>query len=100
MCTLGCPRFIPQEVVFIVGAVYIYCTSSIHNDDNEYDIISEDIVALHSQYDCPFVLLGDFNSRTGKLDDLVSQNHTKENFFSLGLETERYNCDQKNRYKW
>ena len=85
----------PQEVVLIVGAVYIYCTNSIHNDDNEYDIISEDIVALHSQYDCPFVLLGDFNSRTGKLDDLLSQNHIKENFISLGLEIERYNCDQK-----
>ena len=82
-------------IYLIVGAVYIPCVSSIHNDASDFDIISEDIVALYSEYNCAFLLLGDFNSRTGKLDDFISQNQVKLTFQSLGLETERYNCDKK-----
>ena len=82
-------------IYLIVGAVYIPCVSSIHNDVSDYDTISEDMVALHAKYNCPFLLLGDCNSRTGKLDDFLSQNSVKQTFQSLGLETKRYNCDEK-----
>ena len=85
----------PQKIFLIVGAVYIPCRSSIHNDKSDYDIVCEDIVSLYAKYDCQFVLLGDFNSRTGKLDDFLSQNLVRQRFEDLGLETERYNCDIK-----
>ena len=57
----------------IVGAVYIPGESSKHVDKSDYDIISEDIVTLYAMYNCPFVLLGDFNSRTSTLNDFSSQ---------------------------
>lgn len=85
----------PQKIILVVGSIYIPCEGSIHNDPNDYPIICEDIVALYSKYDCPFVLLGDYNSRTGDLDDFLSQEINKQKFQDLGLETERYNCDKK-----
>ena len=87
--------FSPQKIQLIVGGVYIPGSNSKYSDANDYDIISEDIVALNSKYKCPFVLLGDFNSRTGKLDDFLLQNTAKESFQNLNIETKRYNCDDK-----
>ena len=84
-----------QLIYLIVGAVYIPCISSIHNDASDFDTISEDIVALYSEHNCPFLLLGDFNSHTGKLDDFLAQNQIKQTLQALGLETERHNCDLK-----
>ena len=95
-CILWVALGASHDVIYlIVGAVYIPCVSSIHNDVSDYDTISEDMVALHAKYNCPFLLLGDCNSRTGKLDDFLSQNSVKHTFQSLGLETKRYNCDEK-----
>ena len=84
-----------QNVQLIVGGVYIPGSSSKFSDVNDYDIISEDILFLNSKYGCPFVLLGDFNSRTGTLDDFQLQNDSKEILQNLGLEINRYNCDKK-----
>ena len=42
-----------------------------------------------------FILLGDFNSRTGKLDDLLVQNDAKECLQNLGLDINRQNSDEK-----
>ena len=87
--------FSPQKIQLIVGGVYIPGSTSKFSDANDYDIISEDMFTLNSKYKCPFVLLGDFNSRTGKLDDFLLQNTTKENFQKLNIETKRYNSDEK-----
>ena len=79
----------------IVGAVYIPGENSIHVDKNDYDVICEDIVLLYSMYDCPFVLLGDFNSRTSTLNDFSSQTDIVSFLEKSGITTERYNCDKK-----
>ena len=69
--------------------------SSKHVDRNDYDIICEDIVLLYAMYDCPFVLLGDFNSRTATLNDFASQTDMAAFLKNHGINTERYNCDKK-----
>ena len=71
-----------QKILLIVGGVYIPGPSSKFSNIHDYDIISEDIILLNQKYKCPFVLLGDFNSRTGNLDNL-SQNNTIEKRHSL-----------------
>ena len=87
--------FSVQKVQIIVGGVYIPGASSKFNDVHDYDIICEDIMLLNSKYKCPFVLLGDFNSRTGKLDDILSQNLAKNSLQKFGLDFKRYSCDEK-----
>ena len=57
-CILWVALGASHDVIYlIVGAVYIPCVSSIHNDVSDYDTISEDMVALHAKYNCPFLLL-------------------------------------------
>ena len=84
-----------QKIQLILGGVYIPGSNSKFSNVYDYDIICEDIIFLNSKYKCPFVLLGDFNSRTGKLDDFLSQNNAKEDLQKIGLETKRFNCDEK-----
>ena len=79
----------------IVGAVYIPGESSKHVDKSDYDIISEDIVTLYAMYNCPFVLLGDFNSRTSTLNDFSSQPEIVCFLEKAGITTCRYNFDKK-----
>lgn len=89
------------DLAFIVGSVYIPCYNSKFSDSNDFDIISEDIISLSNKYNCPFVMLGDFNSRTGKLCDFYdsldnfSNTDIKVNTASLGITTDRFNCDKK-----
>ena len=52
---------------FIVGAVYIPGYDSKFSDPNDFDLISEDILTLREKYNVPFILMGDFNSRSGNL---------------------------------
>jgi hypothetical protein len=84
-----------NSLSFIVGSVYIPGESSKYADKNDYDIISEDIVYLHSIYRCPFILIGDFNSRTGSLNDFQMQNETKQFLNNQGILTDRFNCDKE-----
>ena len=95
-CVLWIAFGLSQSITsFIVGAVYIPGEHSTHLDKSDYDIISEDIVSMYYIYDCPFILLGDFNSRTACLDDFFSQNETVALFQNTGILTDRYNCDKK-----
>ena len=87
--------FTSQKIQLIVGGVYIPGSNSKFSDVNDYDIICEDIILLNTRYKCPFVLLGDFNSRTGKLDDLLLQNDAKQSLQNLGLDINRQNSDEK-----
>lgn len=90
-----------NDVVLIVGSVYIPGDGSKFADKNDYNIISEDITAFYSKYECPFLLLGDFNSRTGKLCDFYNPqkngatSQAKIDLDLQGIITERFNCDKK-----
>ena len=81
-----------EKIQLIVGGVYIPGPSSKYSDIHDYDIISEDIILLNQKYRCPFVLLGDFNSRIGNLNEL-SQNNNKEN--GTNIEQKRQSLDRK-----
>ena len=56
-----------SNVHFIIGSVYIPCYNSKFANENDFDKISEDILIFRGKYNCPFVLMGDFNSRSGTL---------------------------------
>ena len=94
----------------IIGAVYLpHEGSQFHNDDIFNDL-TEDIINIHTASDTPIILAGDFNSRTGKLDDFTSIDDTvaeaagidladdhifssKHELTKLGMETPRFNQD-------
>ena len=50
---------------FILGAAYIPHQNSIYHYSNIFDDIAFDISILKGKYELPFVMAGDFNSRTG-----------------------------------
>ena len=43
------------------------CYSSKFADENDFDKISEDVLLFRGKYNCPVILMGDFNSRSGDL---------------------------------
>ena len=53
---------------FILGAVYLPCESSQNYKFDIFEVINEDI----NTFDLPVFLLGDFNSRTGIMNDLFN----------------------------
>lgn len=90
-----------SDFAFIVGSVYIPGEGSKFSDKNDYDIICEDITTLCTKFDCPIILIGDFNSRSGKLCDFYdplensSVYQQKKDLEASGIVTERHNCDKK-----
>ena len=76
-----------QKLFFVIGSVYIPGYSSKFADQNDFDIISEDILSFRDTYKCPFLLMGDFNSRTGNLSDCDD--------LSDPIACKRRNCDKK-----
>ena len=54
-----------SNIHFIIGSVYVPGYNSKFANENDFDKISEDILAFREKYNCPFILMGDFNSRTG-----------------------------------
>ena len=56
------------SIHFIIGSVYIPGYVSKFADENDFDQISEDILDLGGKYNCPFILMGDFNARSGNLE--------------------------------
>ena len=53
----------------ILGSAYLPGEESIHKDNEMYEVIANDIFRLKNTYNLPICLLGDLNSRTGKLND-------------------------------
>ena len=49
---------------FIIGAVYVPGYDSKFSDENDFDVISEDVLAFREKFNLPFILKGDFNART------------------------------------
>ena len=57
---------------FYLGVTYLPHENSVFNNNDIYENIMLDIATLKSKYDIPFVLIGDFNARTGLMSDFVS----------------------------
>ena len=63
-----------SNIHFIIGSVYIPGYNSKFSDENDFDKISEDVLSFGEKYNCPFILMGDFNSRTANLTDSLENN--------------------------
>ena len=62
---------------FILGTIYIPCTTSKYFEADIFEDISDDLY----KFDLPVCLIGDYNSRTGELDDLFNnQDYIAEHF--------------------
>ena len=71
-CVLWLHLAIPgSNCKFTLGSVYIPHEGSIHFEQSMFDDICTDIAQLKAQSDAPILLLGDFNARTGKMDDFI-----------------------------
>ena len=99
---------------FILGSIYIPHEGSKYHSKEVFDVIEDDLVNIKSKYDnIPICLIGDFNSRTGLLDDFISVDdvkchimkdsvsilddslsNTKYELDSLGICTVRHNLDK------
>ena len=91
--------------------MYIAPEGSKFHDVDVYDVLSEDIINISCSYaDLPICLIGDFNSRTGQLNDFLSfedcissevgfdvvgSKHvvTEQSLETLGIHTSRVNSD-------
>ena len=83
---------------FIIGAVYVPGYDSKFSDENDFDIISEDFLFFRDKFNLPFILMGDFNARTGNLRDSPNLNNLTNNLHCLpnpSPEIPRVNKDQK-----
>ena len=56
----------------IIGAVYLPGENSRHKDEGMFDQLAEDIFNLKQTYDLPIFMIGDWNSRTGTIDDILN----------------------------
>ena len=64
---------------FILGSVYVPCESSLYYDAKVFEDLFTDI----SLFDLPVCLIGDFNARTGELNDVTDCNDFVEQFYGL-----------------
>ena len=92
---------------FILGALYLPYEGSKYHRNEIYEDLVADIFSIREKYDMPILLTGDFNSRTGSLndimlcqypDDILEENHylypnVIEIFNSLDIPTKRTNKD-------
>lgn len=95
---------------FILGSTYIPHETSKYFNSNIFEDLEDDIVNLKSRFDgIPICLIGDFNSRTGLLNDFISldvDSHdistisdtildSKNDLTSLGFCTDRHSLDKR-----
>ena len=94
---------------FILGALYLPYEGSIYYKRGVFEDLTMDICSIKSQYDLPLLLIGDFNSRTGLLneiwmlethDDLLDLSYFNypdiiNIFNSLNIPIKRANKDKK-----
>ena len=96
---------------FILGSVYLPHENSPFFDKDVFDDFANDLINLRVAHDIPFVLVGDFNSRTGiesdfiefersVLDEIGVQLFDDDSFYTksmlelLNIETARHNKDR------
>ena len=56
---------------FVLAAVYLPCEGSIHYSNEVFDNFVHDVIDIRSRFDLPFCFVGDFNARTGTLNDFL-----------------------------
>ena len=56
---------------FLLGSVYIPCETSVYHDGCIYETLLCDMLDLYAKFDLPFVIMGDFNSRTSTKSDIL-----------------------------
>ena len=91
-------------VGFIIGSVYIPSKGSIHHDPEHFEDIADDLINFKVNFDLPVILIGDLNSRTGTIPDVLDieveqdtddgERINSDIVHQLGL-TERSNKDLK-----
>ena len=54
-----------------MGSVYIPCETSVYHDGCIYETLLCDMLDLYAKFDLPFVIMGDFNSRTSTKSDIL-----------------------------
>ena len=59
----------------IIGSVYLPCETGKNKDQEVFDTIYNDIFHLKTIFDLPLCLIGDMNSRTGNLNDILTFEH-------------------------
>ena len=56
---------------FILGTLYVPCQSSPHYNPDFFEDLALDMAHIQENYDLPFMIIGDFNSRTGTLNEIM-----------------------------
>ena len=79
-------KVVINNFIFLLGSVYIPCETSIYYCDSIYDVVAEDLLEMSTKFDLPFLLMGDFNSRTGTLCDTLR--YEKELILATGIDEE------------
>ena len=72
-----------HEASFVLGAVYLPHESSKYHDNLMFENLLLDLASLKNLLDLPFLLAGDFNSRTGNLNDSLELSDTERNLFCV-----------------
>ena len=76
-----------------MGAVYLPCEGSIYNHHDIFSDIAQDLITLKTDFNIPVCLIGDFNARTGLLDDFL---HIENEISNLtGLDRINHNLDMR-----
>ena len=83
---------------FVIGSVYLPCEGSAHYYHELFDDISNDIWKMLVEYKLPVILTGDFNARTGNLDDFASYDEVVANECGLDVESDLM-FDQKEDFE-
>ena len=80
---------------FYLGAVYVPHEKSNYFKNDIFDNIIFDVATLKSKTDLPFIILGDFNSRTGELDDFMEICPELKEYFELEIDDNAKELFQK-----
>ena len=66
-----CVIWIKVADKFILGSLYIPYEGSDYYDKDTFENLTDDLNIINSDYDLPLMLIGDFNSRTSNLNDIM-----------------------------
>ena len=66
--------WIKVNAQFLLCSIYIPHEASKHFCNDIFDNLATDTSTLFAKYNLPIMLIGDFNSRTGMLDDFMAEN--------------------------
>ena len=70
-CECNSVLWIKVSNYFILGGVYMPTDNSDYHDNDQYGDLTIDMFSIKAKYDLPIMLIGDFNGRTGTLNDIM-----------------------------